>query len=120
MSSAPPIHFGLDVVIPRIIEIGMAHLPKEACGVVIPNLDMAPDDWVHELTNRSSNPLNSYEIDSHTIDALVANPDAWADVLVWHTHPSGSVGPSKGDVESKIDGLRYLVVALPRGEAVLF
>lgn len=98
----------------------MMRRPNEACGIVIPNLDMAPDDWVHELTNRSAAPNSSYEIDPATVKALCADLETWSDVLIWHTHPTGSVGPSKRDMEYKVEGLRYLVVSLPRGEAVMF
>jgi proteasome lid subunit RPN8/RPN11 len=115
-----PVVFGIDVIVPQIMEIGLRRAPNEACGIVVPDLDVPAADWVHELQNRSSDPLTSYEIDTATIKQLVDDPDAWADVLVWHTHPKGGVGPSKGDMESKVQGLRYLVVALPRGEAVLF
>jgi proteasome lid subunit RPN8/RPN11 len=40
--------------------------------------------------------------------------------IVWHTHPSGNIGPSKGDMDSKIQGFQYLVVTMPSGEATLF
>lgn len=112
--------FSLDVVIPKIIEIGMLRLPYEACGVVIPDLDQTCDTWVHELANRSEDPLNSYRIDPQTISSLLVDPDVWSDVLVWHTHPSGYIGPSQGDMKQRDPRLRYLVVSLPRGEPVLF
>jgi proteasome lid subunit RPN8/RPN11 len=115
-----PLHFGIDVIVPRIIEIGMLRTPKEACGVVVPDLDRPANDWVVETTNWSTSPESSYEIDTSIIKQLVKDPECWSDVLVWHTHPSGMVGPSKGDMEHKAAGLRYLVVSLPRGEAVLF
>lgn len=115
-----PVHFGLDVVVPRIVEIGLERMPKEACGVVVPNFNVVPDDWVVELDNRSDNPYNSYVIDTAVIKGLLDAPESWSDVLVWHTHPSGQVGPSKGDMEAKAAGLRYLVISLPRGEAVIF
>lgn len=117
---APTIHFGIDVVIPRIIEIGLEKLPFEACGIIVPDLDRPAADWVHSMHNRSEDPLNSYALDVSTIKQLVGSPDAYSDVLVWHTHPSGHVGPSKRDWDDRILGLRYLVVALPGGEATLF
>jgi proteasome lid subunit RPN8/RPN11 len=115
-----PVHFGIDVVIPQIVEIGLRRAPQEACGIVVPDLDVPAAEWVHELQNHSSDPLTSYEIDTVTIKTLVEDPEHWSDVLVWHTHPKGGVGPSKRDWEVKVPGLRYLVVSLPRGEAVLF
>lgn len=118
----PPskVHFGIDVVIPRIMEIGMLRAPKEACGLVVPSLSVPADDWVIEMTNRADNPYSSYAIDTETVRQLLDDKDAWSDVLVWHTHPSGLVGPSQGDIKAKVEGLRYLVVALPTGEASMF
>lgn len=112
--------FSLDVVIPRILEYGMLESPREACGVIIPDLGAPADSWVHKMINRSETPEFAYSIDPATVRALVTDAKAWEDVLVWHTHPSGLVGPSKPDMEARIPGLRYLVVTLPRGEAVLF
>jgi proteasome lid subunit RPN8/RPN11 len=112
--------FSLDVVVPKIIELGMAKMPYEACGVVIPDLDTPPDQWVRELCNRSPDPLNSYKIDPQTVADILLNPQVWDDVLIWHTHPSGHVGPSKDDMRQRDPRLKYLVVSLPRGEAVRF
>jgi proteasome lid subunit RPN8/RPN11 len=112
--------FSLDVVVPKIIELGMAKMPYEACGVVVPDLDAPPDQWVHEFKNRSNDPLNSYVIDPRTVADLLLSPEVWDDVLIWHTHPSGFVGPSQNDMRQRDPRLKYLVVALPRGEAVRF
>lgn len=32
------------------------------------------------------------------------------DVVLWHSHPSGLIGPSRGDVRNKIAGLKSVVV----------
>lgn len=114
--------FSIDTIIPRILEIGMKRLPNEACGLVVPDFDKPVDDWVIELNNRSPDPLNSYVIDPEALGQITLDPEVWEDVLIWHTHPSGHIGPSKRDVETMIPQLkrRYLVVALPGGEAVLF
>ena len=114
------VHFSVDVIIPRIVEIGMLRLPNEACGVVIPDLNLPAEEWVHELANRSPDPTNSFKIDPTTVNDLLVSPELWDDVLIWHTHPSGHIGPSKGDLAQRHPKLKYLVVALPRGEAVRF
>jgi proteasome lid subunit RPN8/RPN11 len=114
--------FTLDVVVPKIVEIGLERAPSEACGLVIPNLEATPDQWVQELINRSEDPTNSYRFDTSAVRALLTDREVWEDVLIWHTHPSGHVGPSRRDMEERHAELkgRYLVVALPRGEATLF
>jgi proteasome lid subunit RPN8/RPN11 len=114
------IPFSLDVVVPKILEFGMLRYPYEACGVIVPDLNMPADLWVTELKNRSLDPLNSYKIDPETIATLLVDPDVWEDVLIWHTHPSGHIGPSEGDMKQRDVRLKYLVVALPGGEATMF
>lgn len=114
--------FSLDVVVPRIVEIGLIRAPNEACGMIIPDLDRPVDAWVHELINRSPSPTDSYQFDIEAMKPLLSDPRVWDDVLIWHTHPSGRVGPSPGDMDARHPALhgRYLVVALPRGEPTLF
>ena len=112
--------FSIDVIVPKIVEIGMQRMPNEACGIIIPDLNYTADEWVHELANRSPDPLNSYRIDPETIAGLLVDPEVWDDVLIWHTHPSGHIGPSKRDMEQRHPKLKYLVVALPGGEAARF
>lgn len=97
--------------------------PNEACGVLLP----PPGDTfrfrahhrqVIELPNRSHSPRDSYEI--HGGDLLIELAE-WLEsvdettknsLAVWHTHPSGSVGPSRGDLTHKLDDLTYLVVSM--------
>ena len=114
------VHFGIDVVVPRILEIGLLRIPNEACGVVVPDFEKPADDWVIELKNRSKTPWNSYDVDMRIIQGIVTSPESWSDVLIWHTHPSGHVGPSRRDWETMVEGAKYLVVAMPRGEASLY
>jgi len=118
------IYVPMDVIVPHILAIGMEENPYEACGVIVPKVEEAPLSWVKKMLNRADNPFNSYKLDPATITQLVedlgSDDPAWANVIVWHTHPSGSVGPSQGDMEYRVEGLKYLVVSVPRGEAVFF
>jgi proteasome lid subunit RPN8/RPN11 len=114
------LELSLDIVIPRIIEIGLDELPNEACGVIVPDLERTPDTWVTQLRNRAPSPTNAFAIDVATIHGLVRDKELWADVIIWHTHPGGNIGPSEGDMRTKVEGVNYLVVTLPRGEAVRY
>lgn len=118
------LHVPLEVVVPKIRELGLAERPKEACGIVIPDLKKSVEDWVLQLVNRAAHPTTSYEIDPEVVrglsEDLLRAEQVWEDVVIWHTHPSGHVGPSEGDMRSRIEGLKYLVVSLPHGEAVYF
>jgi proteasome lid subunit RPN8/RPN11 len=99
----------------RIVAIGEARRPREACGLVL------GDGRVFELPNRSDEPASSYQTDVDDLEALDLVEgdlrDGWA---IWHTHPSGNVGPSSGDLKNRLDGVRYLVVAIPSGEAAQY
>lgn len=90
---------------------------NEAVGV----LYRAPGEaeLVVELTNRSSEPQNSYIVSTaDVVEALTlasgrsADDIDEADFVVWHSHPSGARGPSLKDMRSKLSGLRYAVVTL--------
>ncbi len=111
-------------VIETILAIGHERKPNEACGVVLP-----PYNQVLELPNMAKDSNKAYEIDNEDLVELLASqwldgdlPDSIgrSDIVIWHTHPSGFIGPSKGDMEGKAEGFRYLVVSMPNGEASLF
>lgn len=38
-------------------------------------------------------------------------------ITLWHSHPSGLVGPSRGDMREKVsEGLTYMVIAVTHGD----
>ena len=40
-------------------------------------------------------------------------------LTLWHSHPSGLVGPSRGDMREKVsEGLTYMVVAVGEDESL--
>lgn len=83
-----------------------------------------------KLPNSSPHPASSYVISTKDlVDALeqyinrsgIHPTDLPMDhFIVWHTHPGGNIGPSKGDMTTKVEGFQYLVVTMPDGEATLF
>jgi proteasome lid subunit RPN8/RPN11 len=111
------------LLIAEIVRIGLDRTPNEACGILLP----PPGDTfrfrshhkqVIELPNRSHTPRDSYEIwGSDIVQDLIdwldnVNDPAKNDMVIWHTHPSGSVGPSRGDLDNKIGDFTYLVVSI--------
>lgn len=99
--------------------------PAEACGII------TPDSRVVELPNsHPTSPEDAFVITTEDlIDAIYdyvdrtnTDPETLdrSQFVVWHTHPSGLIGPSRGDLRAKIEGFRYLVVTLPGGEATFF
>lgn len=108
----------------QIIRHGRAEDPNEACGIV------TPDSRVTRLPNRSLSPTDSYEI---APDDLVHEIQMYclrkgvepsqltpAHFVIWHTHPGGVVGPSKGDFTHRLPDFQYVVITLPGGEATRF
>jgi len=92
-------------------QIGHERYPNEACGVVTER------GKVIELQNISSDPTRSYIVDADEVrEKLDTDLGVGEEFIIWHTHPSGLVGPSKGDLECRVEGLRYGVVAIPTGE----
>lgn len=110
-------------LIQEIVLRGLANLPNEACGVAI---EFPSDYLVFELENESLEPENSTVLATTQIIATVPDDILTSispeQMIIWHTHPSGGVGPSKLDMLNRAkDGVgakvRYLTVALPHGEA---
>ena len=111
-------------VVDQILLAGRAENPNETCGVI------TPDSMMVRLPNRSSSPTTSFVIATedlvNALEAYVAragvNPEELTreHFIIWHTHPSGAIGPSRRDMEEKLPGFQYLVVSLPNGEAVRF
>ena len=94
--------------------------PIECCGIYT---DMGE---VICVRNVSESPHDSYVMDKEqVVDLFEAREDLQIEALgnkvgVWHTHPKGLVGPSREDLQTKVEGLNYLVVTIPTGEAVVF
>lgn len=96
----------------------------ETCGVV------TPDAQVVKLPNSSPSPTAAFEISSEDLlNALSAYVDRVGvdpqelrreHFIIWHTHPSGLIGPSRGDLAHRLEGFQYVVISLPNGEAVQF
>ena len=101
-------------------------LPKEAVGLVWEapgNLAVATS-----LTNTSDTPESSYAVSVAEIitefeqasgrDIVEALHDGYR-LTLWHSHPSGLVGPSRGDVREKVsEGLTYMVIAVGEDESL--
>lgn len=108
----------------EILKIGNQMLPREACGILVIK---PPYHFVRTLVNTAQDPERSYSVNNkelvETLVDIMGEYDVTvskADVIVWHTHPSGHIGPSVGDLRHKEPDLEYLVVALPNGEATRF
>lgn len=104
-------------LIQEMADIGKRRLPNEACGVLI------PIPWrgkrIFEIPNRSETPKDSFQMKSEDIvlvledwAAAYPNEASWDEVVIWHTHPGGGVGPSRVDMHNRIEYCGNLVVTL--------
>lgn len=107
-----------ETVLALIDSIGRSRMPREACGLLLPVPDRL-DRRVIELPNRSVG-RGEYEIWSEDAALELRHYDDVDEELgriaIWHTHPSGLVGPSRGDHLYRHPDVPYLVVTLsPEG-----
>lgn len=110
----------------EINRIGQLRAPAEACGLLLPTPDGYTDEGrprrVVEMPNRSKTPHNTYMFTTDDVKISLerwlklTDPELHNDVIVWHTHPGGNIGPSAEDMRQKQTSLTYVVVALtPNG-----
>lgn len=107
-----PLFATLGLALPEIEKLGKLRAPNEACGILLDIPRRKADgstSAIIELPNRSM-AEGSYRIDPVDIQLALENLEEVEDVALWHTHPSGFVGPSKGDMENRPDPNIYMVV----------
>lgn len=103
-------------MINTIADIGRTRGPHEACGLLLPTPIRGVQ--VIELPNHSESPEDSFELRGNDmISALetvlgTVTEDMIPGLTVWHTHPSGGVGPSRMDLQNKAAYMNNLVVTL--------
>ncbi|MGH9339839.1 MAG: hypothetical protein ACRD1R_09690 [Acidobacteriota bacterium] len=114
--------------IPQIVEAGVEAMPREIGGFI------CPDGTIFWLTNEAEEEqqwLVSADQLHHAFNGgngLRELGFDYTDILVWHTHPSGFIGPSRQDLESRRDpevadfwkDTAYATISLPGGEVVLY
>lgn len=101
-----------------IINICVREAPREAVGLLLAS------GQVVALPNHAAEPSRSFRIVQQDIfDSLreagirpeAAEPNT---ITLWHSHPSGGVGPSRTDLKNRVPHLHHLVVTLTEDEPV--
>ncbi len=110
-----PLFSSLDLALPEIETLGKLRAPTEACGVLLDTAWQKADgtlSWVKELPNRSLQ-AGMYEIDMKDLQQVLEGLEDVEDIAIWHTHPSGYIGPSQGDMRNRPGSeVMMLVVSL--------
>lgn len=98
-------------MVAKIEAIGLRRAPAEAVGIIL-------GSTIIELPNRSTQQNNSFSIKPTDI-VIALESEGITDVdfenaglVLWHSHPSGGVGPSRTDMQNKVPHFHHLVVAL--------
>lgn len=114
-----------------IFAYGVARYPEEACGLLITAPHFFGTKRLREVRNSAEEPnanvVMTREDIEETLNSMIGDRSLYSgnlsrELVVWHTHPGGVVGPSRLDMEFKrsLGNTRCLVVTLPTGEAVQF
>ena len=110
-----------DNLMQQIANIGRERVPAEACGVLLPEPYAGSQVW--EMPNRSKTPHDSFEmLGSDIVLSLEGwfagkDDDEVKEVVIWHTHPRGNIGPSRYDMRNRLEGHHHLVISLTEGDA---
>lgn len=85
----------------------MQSAPLEACGFIF------DDGSIVEIRNVATDPRKSFKMDLVQANQKISGKKVYA---IWHTHPSGSVKPSKDDIMAMNSGhirphWKYLIVS---------
>src|SRR4051812_48232420 len=108
-----PLFGTLEVALTEIEKLGRLRAPNEACGLLLDMPWQKPDgsvSFIKELPNRSMDGEGTYRVDAGDIRMVLDGLEEVEDVAVWHTHPSGFVGPSQGDMRNRPDPNIFMVV----------
>ena len=94
-----------DSVKRRLSEAALSAAPHEAVGIIV------DEQHVVVLPNTSTNPETGFVLEKSHIREALSGYDAEA-IIIWHSHPSGGVGPSRLDMKNRVPGVGHLVVTI--------
>lgn len=89
-----------------IKQVVLSERPREAVGL------LTNDGRVIQLTNRSGEPENNFEITKVDLLEALSSESNLTGLIFWHSHPGGGIGPSRTDMQQKIPHLQHLVVSI--------
>lgn len=93
-------------------DIVTRRLPNEAAGIILPN------DVVIELENTAESPTDRFEFSKAELASALHGVEDVSDLVIWHSHPGGGIGPSRIDIRQKTPLKYHLVVSILANEFV--
>jgi proteasome lid subunit RPN8/RPN11 len=104
-------------IVQEIAALGRERAPAEACGILLPTPHKGERVW--EMPNRSLHPQDSFTMHGTDIKLSVGDWEGdFREMVIWHTHPAGNIGPSREDLRGRLDRVGNLVITLlPNNEA---
>lgn len=99
-------------VLGQLRRLAIEASPQEAVGLILSN------GRVVSLPNRSSTPETNFEFARSDLADQLGVEKALEEVVLWHSHPSGGVGPSRTDMTQKTP-LRYHLVVTIVGDDIV-
>jgi proteasome lid subunit RPN8/RPN11 len=107
-----------DRLVREIGHIGEERSPAEACGIMLPTPHKGKRVW--ELPNRSNRSNDSFVMLGSDIAMVLGDWDGpYEEIVMWHTHPAGNVGPSQADIQNRVVKFPNLVVTIRKGDKPL-
>jgi len=95
----------------ELLRIALLRSPHEAVGLILSNNE------VIELPNHSSEANAQFEVHREDIVEALSGKDL-LDIVFWHSHPSGGIGPSRVDIQQRTPFPHHLVIAIDQGAIV--
>lgn len=96
----------------ELLSLTLKHAPNEAVGLIL------SDGSVVELVNHSPHPAANFEIRREDLVYHLMREEDPSKVSLWHSHPSGGIGPSRVDIQNRTPFASHLVVSLVDGVIV--
>lgn len=92
--------------------IVLRNQPREAVGL------LADDGRIIELTNHSSEPEKNFEVTRIELLEVLSSEPHLKNLIFWHSHPGGGIGPSRTDMQQKMPHFIHLVISIVDNDLV--
>lgn len=86
--------------------------PFEAAGLIL------PDGEVKILRNRAEDPRSNFLFYKEDLTHALEGVEDVSEIIVWHSHPGGGIGPSMIDIRQKTPFRYHLVLTIVNNDIV--